>query len=362
MTRMVTSKILRYQNSGGSKFYIIPSYNLLKIVQKFIYNATFLNNIKLLFNDVGDYLISCKVYPFSVKNFLTASVNYQNTDYVIEYMKFANNIEIKDGNNHINGTRFKNRLIATVRDVAVYTFNETFNSFLDYEPYTKYQIYLPYSSEGFIDIDVNMYMNKTLRIDLSVNFATGECMYDFRCCDTDSISDEGFVAETHNGVCGIDVAFSQSNKNEIARNLLLTGINTTSKLLGVGANASYKTGLRNTSKNLGQFSAIQTAQVALGSTVDIVNDLHTKFNKSMESSGFLDFIKPQTIYLIKSTPNVVYPNNYNHEYGRPCGKSLTLGSCVGFTKVGACKLERFNNITDGELNELEILLKEGVIM
>lgn len=352
MANMVVP-VARYQNTGGSKYYVIQNYDTLRNFQKFIYDGTFLTNPKLLFNDVGEYLISCKVYPFSITGMFARGGKPYNIS--AEQISFGVGINAVDGNgNAIFGGRLTRSLWTRIDEVARYTFTERFNSFLDYEPFTKYQIYLPYSSEGFIDIDINTYMGKTLIIGLSVNFATGECMYDFKV--------DGNVIETHNGKCGIDLAFSQSNKNEIARNLLLTGINTTSRIMGVGANVSYKTGLRNTSKNIGEFSGIQLGQVALGSTVDIINDLHTKFAKNMESSGYLDFTKPQSIYLIKSIPNVVYPSNYNHEYGKPCAKSLYLYDCVGFTKVATCKLEGFTNATREEVKEIDILLKEGVII
>lgn len=352
MSKMV-SGIRRYANTGGSKYYVIQNYETITNIQKFMYDGTFLTNPKLLFNDIGEYLISCKLYPFSISQFITKGT--ENVFRKSEAISFGEDILVKDSRGaKIYGMKLTRALWTRVNDVATYTFNKRYNSFLDYEPYTKYQIYLPYSSEGFIDIDLNTYMGKTLHIDFSVNFATGECMYDFR-VDND-------VIEIHNGKCAVDLAFSQSNKNEIARNLLLTGINTTSRIMGVGANASYKTGLRNTSKNIGEFTEIQMGQVALGSTVDVVNDLHTKFTKNMESSGFLDFTKPQSIYLIKSFPNVVYPTTYNHEYGRPCAKSLHLYDCTGFTKVATCKLEGFTTATREEVKEIEILLKEGVIL
>lgn len=330
-------------NKNGSSTYYVVDFSKLMAIQKYLMTADFLRDIKLLFNDANQYVVSCRLYPFNITRFTTLGT---------KNVVVGNGINIKDSDNNNISSYYINTKNWGRKKIATINFNEYFNSFLDYEPYTKIQIYLPYCD--FIDIDVNFYMNKKLEIYFEVDFSTGNCMYLF-VVDNDMI-------ESHNGKIGIDIPLSQANGAEIGRNNLLNLLNMSRHTIGIASDYAYKSGLKSTSKNINTYVESTMIQTGIGSVVDFINSNQKKFQKSSQQNGFLDFTKPQKIYMIISRPNVVIPSNYAHTIGIPSGKTSYLWQLNGFTIVDEIHLSDFQHATSDEVNEIEQLLKSGVIL
>lgn len=322
-----------------SKYWLLSLTDMIDL-QDFLMSATFITNIKLLFENPSDYIVSVRLYAPLIYNLLPNDA------------KSTGNIKVGDVSTGLGSKAFALTNLVQCGIIAEYTFNEYFKSFLDYEPYTKVQIFLPYYD--FVDLDINMYMGKTLQIGLNIDLSTGLGMYYFVV--------DGNVVETYNAQFGIDIPLSNYNANEIARNMLLATLNTTKQIVGVGADYSYKSGLKSTSKNISEYVGATAMQTGIGSVVDFVNTNQKKFSKSSQPSGYLDFTKPQNLFLIISRPNIVIPSNYAHTIGYPSGRYRPLSLLTGFTIVDEVHLENFGTATDDELNEIENLLKSGVIL
>lgn len=54
--------------------------------------------------------------------------------------------------------------------------------------------------------------------------------------------------------------------------------------------------------------------------------------------------------------------NHNMNYNYQLHKTVKLSSCTGYTRVKEIHLENISSATDDELNEIESLLKDGVII
>ena len=77
------------------------------------------------------------------------------------------------------------------------------------------------------------------------------------------------------------------------------------------------------------------------------------------NAGAMGVKKP---YIVVSR-NVGYDsNNYNKYHGLPANITVRLGSCSGYTRVLDCHLTNIPMATDSELQEIERLLKTGVIL
>ena len=76
------------------------------------------------------------------------------------------------------------------------------------------------------------------------------------------------------------------------------------------------------------------------------------------NSGALGIKKP---YLIISRKTPYDADNYNDYYGYPSNKTVILNSCKGFTRVKDIYID-IPNATNEEKNEIETLLKNGVII
>ena len=76
------------------------------------------------------------------------------------------------------------------------------------------------------------------------------------------------------------------------------------------------------------------------------------------NSGALGIKKP---YLIISRKTPYDADNYNDYYGYPSNKTVVLNSCKGFTRVKDIHVN-IPNATNEEKNEIEALLKNGIII
>ena len=76
------------------------------------------------------------------------------------------------------------------------------------------------------------------------------------------------------------------------------------------------------------------------------------------NSGALGIKKP---YLIISRKTPYDADNYNDYYGYPSNKTVVLNSCKGFTRVKNIHVN-IPNATNEEKNEIETLLKNGIII
>lgn len=77
------------------------------------------------------------------------------------------------------------------------------------------------------------------------------------------------------------------------------------------------------------------------------------------NAGAMGVKKP---YIVVSR-NIGYDsNNYNRYHGFPTNITVSLASCAGYTRVLDCHLTGIEGATDTELEEIESLLKEGVII
>lgn len=314
-----------YPVSGASNFYIATATGLKSVMEDFISaNSNWFSGLATLFTDPNQYLISCRLWSIGFTNFINDMTIINSSVWIGDGKKISSTKLGRIASNpYLN---FK---------VAEYTFTRSYNSFLDYDPYTRIQIYLPYSDQGFYDLDLDTYMGKKLEIYLDVDLTSGTCLYQLKIGTN--------VIETHNAKMCVDIPISQTNASELVRNNLLLGLNYGSRLaLGEG-----------------EFNPIG---MGLSMASDLISANQHKFHKDAQSSGFLDFAKPQGVFLIKSTPKVVYPTDYDHTFGKPSGKYCRLGDLNGYTEVGVVHLTNFPNATKQEIEEIEALLKSGVIL
>lgn len=100
--------------------------------------------------------------------------------------------------------------------------------------------------------------------------------------------------------------------------------------------------------------AIDTTQSALANVGGSVS-------RGQGLNGNTGYLSLQRPYLVMSIPNISLPDNYGHYYGYPCNMTCNLGDLSGFTVVSDCHLDGFR-CTKTELDEIEALLKEGVIL
>lgn len=204
-----------------------------------------------------------------------------------------------------------------------------FNNVLDYSPYTTIKCFLPFI--GVVDLDTNEVMNSTLNITYRVDVLSGACLAQISV----SRDDFGAVMYTFGGTCSVQLPISASNMSSMIKGMF-GGIANGATVGGVpGAIAGALLGGFTGKMQVAHSGSIGSNAGAMGGKIP---------------------------YLIITRPKSYEANNYSSYYGLPSNKTVKLSSCTGYTRVKDIHLENISSATDDELNEIESLLKEGVII
>ena len=99
----------------------------------------------------------------------------------------------------------------------------------------------------------------------------------------------------------------------------------------------------------------------IASSASSMFNAHTRVEHSGGFSGNAGAMGGKIPYLIISRPQTAMAKEFNKYIGYPSNFTTTLGSCRGFVKVLECHLENIN-ATKSELEEIDTILKEGVII
>ena len=101
-----------------------------------------------------------------------------------------------------------------------------------------------------------------------------------------------------------------------------------------------------------------TGAIAAGNAMITANQ--RRYNSGEMSGQISPLFLPQNpiLYITRLTPET--PENYNHLFGKPCGRYAVLSELTGFTKVSIAEIEGFATALQNEKKEVELLLKEGI--
>lgn len=272
------------------------------------------DTLKKLFNDPMDAIISLGMLPFTPTG---GSVS---------------NIFIGKSDSGVSATRLGSQYYEI--DMGSLLLDTFYDSALDLNPYTKVELYLPYC--GTVSINPDEFDGKSIHVVYHVDILTGACVV--------------FVEDGSR-------VLVQSQGN------ILTAIPFTSKdfksifgaVLGDAAAAGAAIGALAT----GGISALAggiglVSHVALNTVNSKVNTPHG--GQCASTAGFLSVQKP---YLIITRPAQCLPEDNAAYQGYPAYITSTVGDLTGFIKISEAHFDGFT-CTDGELKEIDRLLKEGV--
>ena len=200
-------------------------------------------------------------------------------------------------------------------------------SALDYQPYTSVEIYLPFI--GIRDLKTDDIIGSTVQVKYNVDILTGDLTAQIKCGQS--------VLYKFNGNCKATVPVS-SRVMDAMRPFLLgnAGIALASTPTGVAA-----------------------ATIAAAVNVAMSKTHVQRSGNISGSAGLLDDFRP---YLIIHRPKQSLAANFNKQKGYPSNITALLSTLSGYTEVEYIHLTGITGATDTELNDIERLLKEGVII
>lgn len=252
------------------------------------------------------------------------------------------------------------------------------NSFLDYEPYTHFELYVPFC--GTVDLNPRDILGRTVSVNLVVDFTTGSCVA--------YILSDSLVIETINGKLSISIPVTGIDSTTIAANITQGIINT--------RNARYQHEFTTISKIATPRGIISNVSDVFGSAKEILTSQqearraeyelthqqaapHVIGSASPVGSWAIDFQCRLLIYyptgaVIDNSKEILKFNSaacqaYAETIGFAVLKPGSLaGASRGLVSATSPRLENFytnNNLRLATAEELEMIsqaLEQGVIV
>ena len=311
-------------------------YNGINVVNDILNNKTFLDNLNYLFTEPAQFFVSLKAYPFDIKE-------YYNNSLTLQKVKMGK-AQMKVGDQDVSAPALYG--YPQYKYLGNFKIPRKFNNYLDFSPYTKIEMYLPFA--GIITLDTNVVTDKEIRILLAVDFDTGKANYYLVRHEDNQGEYDGDIIQTFECQMGIDIPLGSYNANEQMKNVLMTGIS----FIG-GAVTTMATG-----------NPMPLVSSSINAVSGTFKALQERVTKGGVSSGSNNLMTPYHPYLIITRPT--YGSNGPEDYvtykGRPLFKNCRLGNLKGFTVCNDFHLENFGSATESEISSIDALLKEGIII
>lgn len=302
-----------------------PTYNQINSLAAYMWSELDLTNLRRLFADPMDCLISLNILPFSI-------------DASGQKEIFVGNIGTGVSAN-VAASQWKTINMGSI-DVA-----EFFAGYMDYSPYTKIEMYLPYI--GIVNLNPDDVMYSTITLKYKVDILTGACVAYLM---VDRTGDDQHTAVsaplyTFTGNCAISIPVTAASYGSVFQSII--GMAATAGTVGAAA-----------------ITGGMSAPVALGAAATLsTNAMNMKpdVSRSGVMGSTAGFLNQQHAYLIVTRPNQCRASQQEKYTGFPAHIAYTLNTLSGYTEVESVHLEGIP-CTESEYTEIENLLKGGVII
>lgn len=244
----------------------------------------------------------------------------------------------------VNGKKLSSTLIeSTVGPIAV---PEYFGSFLDYEPYTAIEIYLPFI--GMKSLDASEVIGSSLTLVVRQNVMTGTVTYILR------INKNGINSARYSwtGDCAIPIPLSATSYAGVIQGIKNGVLQTSGGVTALAGGIASG----NPATAVGGGVAMANGIFELATAGQKKHIEHTSGLSGV--GGAYACMRP---FLSITRPKMSLPTSYVQDKGMPSNISARLGDLTGFTQVDTIHMTGLSGATDEERAEIEELLKTGVI-
>ena len=210
--------------------------------------------------------------------------------------------------------------------------------FMDNDPYTKIQIYLPFI--GYRQLSADDLIGGSIQVIYNVDLLTGACA-----CFIEH--DTRGVLYSYNGSCITNVPLTSINFSGAIQNAVTA----------VGSALGMAAGMATGAAPITAMSAIGLATSAANTALNSKPQVQRSGNLG-GSAGIMSILNP---YIIIERPSLSVPSSVEHFVGQTSNITAYLGNCSGFTM---CEYVHIDGVsaTSEEIVEIESLLKAGVIL
>lgn len=298
-----------------------PSTSTLRSLYQFLWSNLFdLDTFKKLFADPMDAIISLGIVPCLPDSGGYKNIHFGNVDTGISCDVLSSQY-------------------AQV-DCGSVSIEKYVGSFLDYSPFVKISLFLPFI--GFVHLGVDDLMGASINVTYNVDCLSGDCIAFV------SHSSRG-VLYSYNGNCRSELPVTGANYTGALKNYYesLSGIipSTVNGAMGGGA-AGALAGFAG--------GAMQAAS-------NILFNSKPDFQRSGSIAGGVGMLGVQTPFVVIERPRYSVPNRVERYTGQVSNITRTLSECSGFTACEYVHLDGLNATSD-EIAEIENMLYKGVIL
>lgn len=272
-----------------------------------LWNENFFTALIKNANSPLDNIVSCKLFPLNIAKHNPQRLTIGNVDMGQDAYVITNK-QVYSSQEFVFGEIFTKR------------------KFLNYEPYLKLQLYLPFV--GNVNISPQEVIGNRVQIKWIIDFVTGNL--------ETVVCINGKQRFTYNSQCGVDIPLSASNRTLIEANSIKNAVFATLSKNPVGALSSVT----------------EFASGLLG------NESTSQNGTPSPSTALCTDMNP---YFTIERVNYSESEGYAKTYGEPLCQWWQLGYLKGYTQCANVKLNKIN-CTEQEKERIKSLLESGVYL
>lgn len=288
----------------------------------------------------------------SIENPMDAIVSLHALPCSPQVVADPNNIYIGNLDMEVTSPKLTSQYIEV--DCGTVTLKEFWGSALDYSPYTRIEIYLPFI--GVQTLRTEDVMKTNVHVKYHVDALTGDCIAFIKCGMS--------VLYTFNGNCKMNIPLSARSTDFLQKVAAAAGLAIGAVGVSVGGGAALAGATKAAQIEAAQKTAtaadIQSNSMAVSSAANIAS---TKINtsRSGDISGGLSLMASFVPYFIIHRPVQSLAKDFNKFKGYTSNITKRLGDLTGFTEVEHVNLQGIPNATAAEMAEIKTALRNGVI-
>ena len=274
-------------------------------------------------------------------------------------------------------------------------------SYLDYEPFTKVEVWLPFY--GFTELRIADIADKYIQFMLFVDYHSGAAQYVIGVTDNEQTYNNqpftltGLPTDARIiGTCvfqlGYTVPLGSTGLSDTIRNVALAGIKGAASLVTgglinsiTGGAQTSKTITTTTSKNAegkqitaeresttttehdSNYNTVEKVGTTIKMAQNVIESLNVRPIVERSNNTIINSSTCTSIVIVKRKvkPSVdITTQEFRHLYGLPVGNVKQINTVHGYTEISAINFEGtgFGNATNKELAMLEDMVSRGIIL
>ena len=359
-------------------------------------NATIFDDLSLIFKSKNDVIIGIRRLPLALVPYDSPKVTMEAVGLELE--------QPGSGGTKIQGAKVLNKSgtgisIPSRIEYLNFHVDRKFNTFLDYEPYTKLQLFLPLI--GIVNLDTNSVMGKDVKVTYIFDYLGNTVAAEISVVENETVR----ILQTETGVLGYNIPYTYINSEEMSRNLAIgvvkAGLSIGAGVVGSSYQSTTSTVGNVSTQNQGSKDVIikgtntktGISKLKMGyersrtEDTDLTTRTSGKHKRTFDMfyglSGFADtlassvlrgttniagtninYYESFTPTLTRVTINNWYPTGFGVFYGFPLKQTKTIGELIGtgFTIFEEIHVDNVDGATFEEKDMIENYLKEGVLL